>query len=259
VESNDVRAGYSSYGRHVDISAPTGILTTDVTPGGYGSYGGDDAWADGFSGTSAAAPVVSGVVALMLEANPRLTARDVREVLCDTAVRNDAGAADYDDEGWSPWYGCGRVDAGAAVAAVANAAPGAPVPLDAGGTLPTDGGVLRWEAAADPDGEPLTYEVRWATGDGDPRVQAAEGLSLDLRGVLAPGDTATWSVRARDAWGVGPWSEEVHWTLGQAPAPVPGAEPEPEGCASAGAPARAGVLLSALVLTLARRRAGRRA
>jgi subtilisin family serine protease len=42
-----------------------------------------------FGGTSAAAPMVSGVVALMLEANPNLSYRDVQEILVRSARQND--------------------------------------------------------------------------------------------------------------------------------------------------------------------------
>ena len=245
VEGNDVRAGYSSYGASVDIAAPTSILTTDVTPGGYGSHQGDDAWADGFGGTSAATPVVAGAVALMLEANPRLRARDVRDVLCATATRIDLARGGYDASGWSPYYGCGRVDAGAAVAAVANAAPGAPTPLTVDEALAADGGILRWEPALDPDGEPLAYDVRWRRDDDTESVQVrAPGVGLpdathglDLRDTLAPGDVVIWSVRAVDAWGAGPWSDEVTWTIATAPEAVSAPDalaPAPEGgCATA--------------------------
>ncbi len=41
-----------------------------------------------FNGTSAAAPMVSGVIALMLEANPNLTFRDVEEILIRSARQN---------------------------------------------------------------------------------------------------------------------------------------------------------------------------
>ena len=41
-----------------------------------------------FNGTSAAAPIVSGVIALMLEANPNLTYRDVQEILVRSARQN---------------------------------------------------------------------------------------------------------------------------------------------------------------------------
>jgi subtilisin family serine protease len=42
-----------------------------------------------FDGTSAATPIVSGAVALILEANPNLKSRDVRRILGLTAAKND--------------------------------------------------------------------------------------------------------------------------------------------------------------------------
>jgi len=74
-------------------------------------------------GTSAAAAFVSGVVALMLEANPNLTWRDVQHILVDTARQTNP-----EDEGWTTngarvpkpinyKYGFGAVDAAAAVKA----------------------------------------------------------------------------------------------------------------------------------------------
>src|SRR5262249_12056459 len=41
-----------------------------------------------FNGTSAAAPMVSGVIALMLQANPQLSYRDVQEILVRTSRQN---------------------------------------------------------------------------------------------------------------------------------------------------------------------------
>lgn len=72
-------------------------------------------------GTSFAAPIVAGVVALILEANPLLTWRDVQGVLATTSQKMDA-----DDSSWitnsagvshSYLYGFGVVDAATAVAA----------------------------------------------------------------------------------------------------------------------------------------------
>ncbi|MBR7551873.1 S8 family serine peptidase, partial [Mycobacterium tuberculosis] len=40
------------------------------------------------NGTSASAPMVSGVAALVLEANPNLSYRDVKYILATTATRN---------------------------------------------------------------------------------------------------------------------------------------------------------------------------
>jgi subtilisin family serine protease len=86
------------------------------------------------NGTSSAAPMVTGVVALMLEANPGLSYRDVAKILARTARRVDhaftgvtaslAGAVRRLEAGWvmnsagyyfSGRYGFGALDAGAAV------------------------------------------------------------------------------------------------------------------------------------------------
>lgn len=80
-------AGYSTRGSSVFISAPSngggaGIVTTDVTAsGGYAA--GD--YTSSFGGTSAATPIVSGVVAVMLSANRGLGWRDVQDILAITA------------------------------------------------------------------------------------------------------------------------------------------------------------------------------
>jgi subtilisin family serine protease len=219
VEATDVRAGYSNFGRWVDIAAPTGLLTTDWQRGGYGSYSGEDAYADGFNGTSAAAPVVAGVAALMFEANPRLTAAQARDALCDTAARIDLAHANYDANGWSPYYGCGRIDAGAAVATVANQEPGAPTPSSE--ALTEVSAVLSWGEADDADLDVVRYEVRWGTPDraDTAPIVAADGVRLDLTGSVALGDTVAWRVRAVDTWGPGPWSDEVVATVEAAPEP----------------------------------------
>ena len=48
-----------------------------------------------FGGTSAAAPMISGVVALMRQVNPSLSWRDVKLILANSAGQNDSG-----DDGW---------------------------------------------------------------------------------------------------------------------------------------------------------------
>ncbi len=82
------------------------------------------------NGTSAATPTVSGVVSLMLAANPKLSQRDVKYILASTARQIDLlqSKAVYNgailDPGWltnaaghhfSNWYGFGLVDATEAV------------------------------------------------------------------------------------------------------------------------------------------------
>ncbi|MDR1725815.1 MAG: S8 family peptidase [Bacteroidales bacterium] len=62
------------------------------------------------SGTSMSCPMVSGVIALMLEANPKLTSAQVREILIETA-REDSYTGICPNYTW----GYGKIDAVAAV------------------------------------------------------------------------------------------------------------------------------------------------
>ena len=140
VNASGVLAPYSQFGAHIVATAPsTGaaldptVLTSDRTGvPGYNAGGSPGDVADGahtnraFSGTSAAAPLLSGVVALMLEANPALQWRDVKEILLRTGKKVNPS-----DPGWLSrtggqnslppikhhhQFGGGLVDAEAAVA-----------------------------------------------------------------------------------------------------------------------------------------------
>ncbi|WP_431478072.1 S8 family serine peptidase [Massilia eburnea] len=98
-DSADNRSSFSSYGAFVSLSAPgTGIYTT-VMGGGYGAV----------NGTSFASPVAAGVAALVMSANPSLSADQVKSILFTTAV--DLGTAGRDI-----YFGYGRVNAAAAIA-----------------------------------------------------------------------------------------------------------------------------------------------
>lgn len=115
----------SAYG---DNEVASGIAATDLRQaGGYnfnaqGLYGAnyrDLNYTNDFGGTSAAAAMVSGTLALMLEANPQLSWRDAQQILVNTARRNDPSHAQWQRNGaghWvNPYFGFGAVDAGAAV------------------------------------------------------------------------------------------------------------------------------------------------
>lgn len=77
-----------------------------------------------FGGTSAAAPIVSGAIALMLEVNPNLTWRDVQHILVETAQKNDPTDLWWQTNGAgyhiNEKYGFGAIDANAAVRLAAN-------------------------------------------------------------------------------------------------------------------------------------------
>ena len=122
--------GYSS---GVDGDNYSGRNTFDI--GGYGFADNENlnstcSYFSSFNGTSASTPTVAGVVALILEANPNLTWRDVKHILVTTSDKIDvnrttslAGVSQYD---WITnaaghehhnWYGFGKINASAAVSA----------------------------------------------------------------------------------------------------------------------------------------------
>lgn len=138
------KASYSNWGADLLVTAPggddpdlgePGIVTTDLTgQSGYNlrnNPGGSYAYTDDFGGTSAAAPIVSGVVALMLDANSGLGWRDVQNILATSAdyagpeislsppntIWEINGAENWNGGGMhiSPNHGFGEVNAYAAV------------------------------------------------------------------------------------------------------------------------------------------------
>ena len=134
VDQNGFVSSYSSYGAALLVSAfgtPGEVVTTDRT--GAEGYNGTD-FTSTFNGTSSAAPMVTGVVALMYEANAGLGWRDVQSILAVSArqVGSEVGAGvagserfDWGFNGADTWngggahfsndYGYGLVDALAAV------------------------------------------------------------------------------------------------------------------------------------------------
>ncbi len=77
------KTDFGSYGANLLISASGTVVQTTDLLGSDGYAPGD--FFDQFSGTSASAPIVSGVVALMLQANPELGWRDVQDILAYSA------------------------------------------------------------------------------------------------------------------------------------------------------------------------------
>lgn len=115
--------GYTTPGAPVLVSAPgSAVVSTDIQ--GDLGYNPGENFAVQY-GTSFAAPIVSGVIALMLDANPLLGYRDVKEILAYSARLTDLDDPSWqvnsaiDFNGGGLWtndnYGFGMVDATAAV------------------------------------------------------------------------------------------------------------------------------------------------
>lgn len=179
VNDQGLQSSYSESGANLWVAAPGGefcsthaITTTDRT-GAVGSNTAATANASDYldqnytkcmNGTSSATPVVSGVVALMLAANPNLGWRDVRIILAQTARKNDATDAGWGVTGgtsvyhFNHKYGFGVVDANAAVTA-ANAWTNVGPELTHTTTLSSPNAVIIDPTAAVPAPAPTTNVI----------------------------------------------------------------------------------------------------
>jgi len=115
-------------------SRPQGTSTADRTGtdgyniGGVNIYGNTDYvnadYTENFNGTSSSCPVVSGVTALVLQANSSLNWRDVKEIYIRSATKNDSGDSDWARNGAGFWfnhkYGAGLINASDAVRLAKN-------------------------------------------------------------------------------------------------------------------------------------------
>jgi len=85
IDGNKNHAPFSNFGQKIDLVAPgVGVYTT--SPNGEYKY---------FSGTSAAAPFVSGAVAALLSEKPNLSPREAMEIVLRRT--DNLGPADKDD------------------------------------------------------------------------------------------------------------------------------------------------------------------
>ncbi len=107
---SDQRSSFSNHGAQLEISAPGSNIFSTGLNNTYGTS----------SGTSFAAPVVSGVAALIFSAQPGISGDEVRQILKDTADK--VGGYDYNWNGSMPGHsfelGYGRVNPFAALSSL---------------------------------------------------------------------------------------------------------------------------------------------
>jgi subtilisin family serine protease len=98
-----------------------GIWTTDRTgnPGyNQGTLTGGDVtgnYTNSFGGTSSSCPGAAGVAALVLAVNPNLRWQQVKDIFRRACDKIDPSGGLYDANGWSKFYGNGRLNAQTAV------------------------------------------------------------------------------------------------------------------------------------------------
>ena len=160
-DQNDALASYSNRGNNIDLAAPGSAFTT-VRGGGYDAVG----------GTSYSSPIVAGVAALVMSANPNLTPSQIQDVLKQSA--DDLGTA-----GWDSSYGWGRVNAYRAVSLASGGGAGDTTPPTVSFSSPAAGATVSG-----------TMSVQVGASDN----VGVTSVNLSVDGVLLGGDnTAPYS------------------------------------------------------------------
>ncbi len=131
INSRDYKSSYSNFGKNISVCAPSsgsggmGITTSDVT--GYFTRNGQQIssgynngdFTDDFGGTSSACPLVAGICALLVSLNPNLTAKEMKDIIEQTA-RKIGPKSSYDKNGHSKFFGYGCINAEKASERVIN-------------------------------------------------------------------------------------------------------------------------------------------
>jgi subtilisin-like proprotein convertase family protein len=138
-DSQSRQASYSEQGANLVICAPSngsspalGIITVDrlgllgYNNGAISAEISNPDYTQTFGWTSSAAPTLSGIIALILEANPNLGWRDVQEIIMRSAKKVNDTDADWktqiapDNINHNHKFGAGLIDAAAAVNMAVN-------------------------------------------------------------------------------------------------------------------------------------------
>ncbi len=175
-----------------DIAGP-GVNIRSSNPGGQYSI---------HSGTSMATPHISGVIALMRQANQNISVEQIKEIIYQTAK-------DLVDPGEDNSYGWGMIDAYEAVMfIVSNQRPDL---VDINGPSWGVGGTDYnfTFVTTDPDDNPVSYYIDW--GDGtytDWTSEYASGEIVKIKHTWNEQGTFTIRAKAKDTYGAeSNWSE----------------------------------------------------
>jgi subtilase family protein/thrombospondin type 3 repeat protein len=170
-DKNDKRGDFSNYGAEtVDLFAPGVAIYSTFPPDAVEGF--EHAYAM-FDGTSQAAPHVSGVAALMLQAKPSLSAQQLREILMDTVDAEDQP----EFNGYS--VSGGRLNAARAVDYVLT--NGVPLDSDGDGVVDAADACKTVAAPGQSDGCPLDR-------DADGKPDAVDNCDLKANPTQADAD-----------------------------------------------------------------------
>ena len=181
VNDRGVRAGYSETGANLWVCAPSadpGVSDEEITTTTSGN-----GYTRAFNGTSASAPIVSGVAALLRAAHNDLTWRDVKLILAGSARKNDStnsgwnqGALEYGSTAerydFNHEYGFGVVDAKAAMDLADNWTR-----LPDFVAMSEESGVINLAIPNPSSGTPTTVETSISMG---PDLQFTEFVAIDV-------------------------------------------------------------------------------
>jgi subtilisin-like proprotein convertase family protein len=114
ITNGGVRSSYSEAGAPNLVAAYSNGGSLGIT-----TTSGTSSYTSSFGGTSSASPLAAGVIALVLDANPNLTWRDVQHILVNSAEKidptNPGWAVNGAGHDVNHFYGYGGIDAQAAV------------------------------------------------------------------------------------------------------------------------------------------------
>jgi len=219
--SDGLHAPWSTTGANLAVSTWGENITTTTTGGGY---------RNDFNGTSAAAPVTSGVIALMLDARPTLGWRDVQDILMRSARKPSAATFQKNRGGYSfnNQYGAGVLSGERAIRLARNWNL---LPARRTREYPISP-ILAKISDNKPAGEVRTFSVPSSENMRVESVQLVITVVHDRRGDLSvdlispsgatsrllnpnPGDTARdlrWTMRSVQFWGensAGTWKAKI--------------------------------------------------